>query len=410
MSLRSTPLDLWCARCLGEGAPLAGRAALEAFQKERLRALVARAAQDSPLYASRLRGREGAPLEELPFTYPSDLAGREGDFLTVSQSEVARIVTLATSGSTGPPKRLCFTYADLAATREFFRVGLTAFTPPGSRVTVLFRGDRPGSVGALLREALGELGCAVEVGGVGEDPRKTAARIDAFNPRVVVGMPEALLRVARVACHVPEAVLASGDMFPPALRRRIARLWPGEIFDHYGLTEVGWGMALECGAHEGGHLREGEVLTEVVSPGGHPVPSGSWGEVVITTLTRPTFPLIRYRTGDEGRLIPGPCPCGSPLRRLEVRGRLGTAEAPGLYDVAEILWGVRDIRDFRVGREGPPRRGRRVIEVEGEGPPPEDRIRKALAPLREEWSGAELRLTSLPFSGPRPPKRGWEAF
>ena len=409
MTPAPTPLDRWCARKLGIEGALEGRAALEAFQRDRLRALVARAARGSPFYAPRLRGREGAPLEELPFTYPSDLAGREGEFLTVSQSEVARIVTLTTSGSTASPKRLCFTDADLAATREFFRVGLTAFTPPGSRVTVLFRGDRPGSVGALLREALGELGCAVEVGGVGEDPRKTAARIDAFNPRVVVGMPEALLRVARVACHVPEAVLASGDMFPPALRRRIARLWPGEIFDHYGLTEVGWGMALECGAHEGGHLREGEVLTEVVSPGGHPVPSGSWGEVVITTLTRPTFPLIRYRTGDEGRLIPGPCPCGSPLRRLEVRGRLGTAEAPGLYDVAEILWGVRDIRDFRVGREGPSRRVVLELEMEQGGVLPEE-IRSALSLLKGEWSEAEIRPVPGPRPEPRPLKRGWETF
>ena len=409
MTPAPTPLDRWCARKLGIEGALEGRAALEAFQRERLRALVARAARDSSFYAPRLRGREGAPLEELPFTHPSDLAGREGDFLTVSQSEVARIVTLTTSGSTASPKRLCFTDVDLAATREFFRVGLTAFTPPGSRVAVLFRGERPGSVGAVLREALGELACEAEVGGMREDPRKTAARIDAFRPRVVVGMPEELLRVARVAHHVPEAILTSGDMLPPALRRRIAAHWPGEIFDHYGLTEVGWGLALECGAHEGGHLREGEILTEVVSPEGHPEPPGSWGEVVITTLTRPTFPLIRYRTGDEGRLIPGPCPCGSPLRRLEVRGRLGTAEAPGLYDVAEILWGVRDIRDFRVGREGPSRRVVLELEMEQGGVLPEE-IRSALSLLKGEWSEAEIRPVPGPRPEPRPLKRGWETF
>lgn len=403
-----TPLEGAYAPALGGSGVLKDRSALEELQETRRRALVRRAAHASPFYALRLRGKEDLPQEELPFTLPSDLAGREGAFLTVSQSEVARIVTLATSGSTGPPKSICFTGADLAATREFFRVGLTTFTPPGSRVAVLFAGERSGSVGALLRDAVAAGGGIAEVLGTGEDPRQSAARLDAFRPHVVVGIPEELLRVARAARHVPDAVLASGDMLPPALRRRIADRWPGELYAHYGLTEAGWGVALECDAHEGAHLREWDLLTEIVSPEGYPVAHGQWGEVVLTTLTRPTFPLIRYRTGDEGRLLPGVCPCGSLLRRLEVRGRLGTAEAPGLYDAAEILWSVPELEDFRVGFGESFRNVVLELTPQVGDAIPEDRLRRALGALGSPWGDVVLRTVSGPSPVLRRPKRGWE--
>ena len=87
---------------------------------------------------------------------------------------------------------------------------------------------------------------------------------------------------------------------------------------------MGLGGGVECAAHAGLHLREADLLFEVVDPlTGAPLPVGSEGEIVFTTLTREAMPLIRYRTGDSGSFIAEPCPCGSALRLLAtVRERL----------------------------------------------------------------------------------------
>ena len=83
------------------------------------------------------------------------------------------------------------------------------------------------------------------------------------------------------------------------------------------MAETGYGVAVECARHEGMHIREADLLMEVVDGEGKGLDDGEWGEIVVTTLTRRALPLIRYRTGDEGRILPGPCPCGSVLRRLK---------------------------------------------------------------------------------------------
>ena len=122
--------------------------------------------------------------------------------------------------------------------------------------------------------------------------------------------------------HKPDFVLLSADMAPFSIRQRIEKLWECTTFNHYGLTETGWGCAVECRAGQGCHIRELDVYVEIVDENGQTLQDGKWGEIVVTTLGRTSFPLIRYRTGDEGRMLPGICPCGSPLKRIEVLGRL----------------------------------------------------------------------------------------
>ena len=97
--------------------------------------------------------------------------------------------------------------------------------------------------------------------------------------------------------------------------------WGCRVYNHYGMTEMGLGGD-QCSAREGYHLREADLLFEIVDPAGRQVRM-EYGEVVFSTLTRKGMPLIRYRTGDVSRFLPGPCRCGSVLRRMErVSGRL----------------------------------------------------------------------------------------
>ena len=141
------------------------------------------------------------------------------------------------------------------------------------------------------------------------------------------------------------------------------RSWGCPVFEHYGMTEMGLGGGVQCSAHKGYHLREADLLFEIIDPRtGQPVPDGETGEVVFTTLTRKAMPLIRYRTGDLARFIPGPCPCGTLLKRLDrIQGRLTGAvvldkgHQLSIPDLDDVVFSVRGILDYQAevyGKEG----------------------------------------------------------
>ena len=103
------------------------------------------------------------------------------------------------------------------------------------------------------------------------------------------------------------------------MRQRIANELGVELYDIYGLTEVyGPGIGISCPHACGMHMWDDYIYFEIVDPKtGIPVPDGEIGEIVITTLKKQGAPLIRYRTHDLSRVIPGDCPCGSPYPRID---------------------------------------------------------------------------------------------
>ena len=119
-------------------------------QKYLLNRIIEHASLYSPFYRDRLGNIKDVRFSEFPFTFPSDLAESGLRFLTVSQSEIRRIVTLSTSGTSAPPKRIFFTEKDLKATEDFFMYGMTTFTPPGGKVAVFMEGPSPDSIGEIL--------------------------------------------------------------------------------------------------------------------------------------------------------------------------------------------------------------------------------------------------------------------
>jgi phenylacetate-CoA ligase len=355
--LAKNPLDGWIATRLN------GVSLLD-YQMARLVETVAWAKQKSPFYRRLLADVDErtlttpAALQRLPFTTADDLRRNDPPLLCVSQSDISHVVTLETSGTSGPPKRLFFTPEDQEATTEFFRHGMSVFTHSGDRVAILFPGERPGSVGDLLAESLRRMGATPIVAGWPQDPAATAALLQRERPDVVAGAPVAVLAVAR---HCPslrvKSVLLSSDHVAASLRNGVTDSWNCEVFEHYGMTEMGLGGGVDCGAHAGYHMREHELLVEVVAPdGGAPMAPGDFGEVVFTTLTRRGMPLIRYRTGDISRIVPGACACGSPLLRLErIHGRIGGGIG-GLTMAAldEALFASPEVIDFSARyRPGP---------------------------------------------------------
>ena len=330
-----TPLEPWIRARIGlaESEPFL-RSALERYQLRKLRETIAHARASSSFYRQQLSDcavpGSLVDLARLPFTHPADLQKDERRFLCVSPREIERIVTLHTSGTTDSPKRLHFTADDLERTVDFFHHGMATMVQPGDKVLILMPGELPGSVGDLLVKGLARFNVEGIAHGLVRDAGQVLNDVMTMKVNCLVGIPVHLLALARhpAASTVPvghlRSVLLSADYVPEAIVHEISNVWGAAVFNHYGMTEMGLGGAVECDQRCGYHVREADLLLEIVDPvGGARLPDGEVGEIVFTTLTRKGMPLIRYRTGDLARFLPDPCPCGSVLPRLErVTGRL----------------------------------------------------------------------------------------
>lgn len=357
--MRITPLDAWIAGRIGGGSPVT-RPELERYQLHRLNDTLALVTDKSPFYRSRLPDAVGTldDVANLPFTTADDLRAGPMRFVCGSQGRIDRVVTLDTSGTTGKPKRVAFTAADQELTVDFFAVGMSTFTRPGDQVAILLPGDTPGSVGDLLGTALVRLGATPLQHGPVCDAAASRQQLIDDRANVAVGIPTHLLAMARhPGPPLPlRAVLVSTDHLPDAITRAVETAWGCTVYDHYGMTEMGLGGGVECEARSGYHLREADMIFEVIDPvTGERVADGERGEVVFTTITRTGMPLIRYRTGDISRVIPGTCRCGSEVRRLRrVRGRLdGRVEIGGhsltMPELDDVLFAHDSIVGFDAG-------------------------------------------------------------
>ena len=361
-----TPLEPWIRTRIGQAEtdPLT-RPALESYQIGKLRETIALAREASPFYRHQLAGSAAVhsleDLARLPFTHPADLQEDERRFLCVSPREIERVVTLQTSGTTAVPKRLHFTSNDLERTVDFFHHGMATMVQPGDRVLILMPGELPGSVGDLLVKGLARLNVEGIVHGLVRDTEAVLDEIMRREVNCLVGIPVQLLAVARhsAASKIPagqlRSVLLSADYVPTAIVQEISRVWGVSVFNHYGMTEMGLGGGVECAHLCGYHLREADLLVEIVDPvSGEPLPDGVAGEVVFTTLTRQGMPLIRYRTGDLSRFLPEPCPCGTVLRRLDrVSGRMagtvhwGVDHRLNIADLDEVLFPLPFVLNYQ---------------------------------------------------------------
>lgn len=428
-----TPLEPWIAGKIGRpGQPLR-RADLEAYQLDRLRATLDLARAHSPFYRRHLAAAPAtleavADLARLPFTTAADLRAQPLQFLSVSQDEIERVVTLVTSGTTGAPKRLFFTRADQELTIDFFRAGMSTFTTPGDRVLILLPGETPGSVGDLLAAALRRLGAEPIQHGPVRDPTHTLTVAAETGANVMVGVPTHVLRLVRQAPPAGprlkiKSVLLTTDHVPQAIVRAVEAAWGGRVYNHYGMTEMGLGGGVDCALRRGLHLREADMLFEIVDPAtGEPLPDGQLGEVVFTTLTRGGMPLIRYRTGDLGRFLSGECPCGTRLRtlahittRLNGHIDLGGSAVLTMPALDEALFDVDGVLNFAVTvrRGAQPAKIAVAVQLREVGPHTQAALTavvESLASLRIALSLGTLGAVSViattePVTGPGMAKR-----
>lgn len=341
-----------------EGMTRFARADIEQMQLNKLNALLAREKERGGFYRDLPDHLDSlSDLAALPFTTDEDLAHNGPGLLLFSQAEIQRVLSDATSGTTGAAKRVFYTEADCEHTVELFMAGLGELVFPGSVTMICFPFSGPHGLGELIAEAIERLGARPLRLGVRLSYGEFAAVLEREKPDSFVGMPVQLLSLLRVCGRGSlRRALVSGDACPDAVLSGCEAILQSRLFPHYGSREMALGGAITCPAHAGMHLRENHVIAEIVDAQGRPLPPGETGELVITTIGMEAMPLIRYRTGDYTRVNPGRCPCGSEVLRLDTVRRKETAELAALD---EALFSLPFVADYRAER----RNGRLRLQI-----------------------------------------------
>ncbi|MFE9696166.1 phenylacetate--CoA ligase PaaK [Streptomyces sp. NPDC006270] len=319
-----------------DAAERLGRGELEALQLERLRATLRHAYENVPFYRDAfdragLRAddcRTLADLARFPFTVKADLRDNYPfGMFAVPEHEVRRIH--ASSGTTGRPTVVGYSERDLDTWADVVARSIRAAGGrPGHKVHVAYGyGLFTGGLGAHYGAE--RLGCTVIPASGGMTARQVRL-IQDFRPEIIMITPSYMLTLLdefeRQGVDPRATSLRVGifgaEPWTEAMRREIEDRFAIDAVDIYGLSEVmGPGVAQECvETKDGLHIWEDHFYPEVVDPfTGEVLPDGEEGELVFTSLTKEAMPVIRYRTRDLTRLLPG---TARTFRRMEkVTGR-----------------------------------------------------------------------------------------
>ncbi|MBF2760701.1 MAG: AMP-binding protein [Ectothiorhodospiraceae bacterium AqS1] len=309
---------------------------LRTLQDKRLKRALHYAFENSPFYKKRFAEAKVHPddlaeLDDLalfPFTEKEDL--RRNYPLGMLATEPSRIVRLhSSSGTTGKPTIMAYTQGDIDRWADLIVRSLRAAgVRPGDMVHNSYGyGLFTGGLG--VHDGIEKLGaCVVPMGG-GQTAKQITLITD-LKPKAIMITPSYLLNIMetlREAGQEPkelslEVAILGAEPWSAAMRREIEEAFDMHALDIYGLSEVmGPGVGCECvETKDGSHLWEDHFYPEIIDPDtGKVLPDGEMGELVFTTLTKEAMPLVRYRTRDITRLLPG---SARPMRRIErIAGR-----------------------------------------------------------------------------------------
>ena len=266
---------------------------------------------------------------KLPFSEKKDLRDAYPlGLMTAPEEEIVRIHS--SSGTTGKPVIIPYTAKDVDDWGEMFKrcyevAGITnkdrIHITPGYGLWTAGIGFQNGC------EKLGAM--AIPMGPGNTD--KQLEMMQSLKSTVLCSTSSyALLLTEEIEkrgikdkIHLKKGVIGS-ERWSEKMRQRISEGLGIELYDIYGLTEIyGPGIGINCEHNTGMHIWDDYIYLEIIDPNtGEPVPDGEQGEIVITTLVKEGAPLIRYRTHDLSRIIPGTCPCGRSYPRIDViKGR-----------------------------------------------------------------------------------------
>ena len=347
-----------------------------------------RQAMCSPYYGDLYRKKNLSPdsvsyiedIRKLPFTTKQDLRDNfPYGFLTVSKDDVARLHS--TSGTTGNPTVIFHNRHDLSSWANLVARSLYSTGIRRSDVFQNICGYGLFTGGLGFQYGAEHLGCLTIPAGAGNSLRQIKLMRD-YGTTTIHAIPSYLGRLYDVFQSEGLSPQDDTDLrifvigaepHTEEQRRRIEQMYGVKAFNSYGLTEMnGPGVAFECSEQTGLHIWEDAYLIEIINPDTYePVKDGEIGELVLTTLDRQAMPLIRYRTRDLTRIIPGQCTCGRTHRRLDrITGRTddmfiikGCNVFP--MQIEGILMRIPEVgADYRITLEEINENDEMIIEVE----------------------------------------------
>ncbi len=315
-----------------------GQAKLKKMQLAALQKTIRRA-QKSPYYEKLFKEnklnakivKSVSDIQKFPFTTKDDL--REHwpyGFVAVPKEKLVRMHS--SSGTTGRATVVFHTIRDIAIwsnllARCMYMAGMRQSDVFQNMMTYgLFTGGLGFHYGAE------KIGALIIPAGAGNSKRQIQLMRD-FETTVVHVIPSYALHLSTVFADLKldprqdtkvKIAFLGAEPHTEKMRKKIEEIYGYKAFNSYGLSEMnGPGVAFECPEQNGMHIWEDSFLVEIVDPKTlQPVADGEEGELVLTSLQREGMPLIRYRTKDLTRIIPGRCPCGRTHRRIErIKGR-----------------------------------------------------------------------------------------
>jgi phenylacetate-CoA ligase len=315
-----------------------GREEMRALQSERLKQLVNRVYANVEFYRKRMDEMGVKPSDiqsiddivKLPFTYKTDLRDHYPfNLFAVPMKEIVRVH--ASSGTTGKPTTVGYTKNDIENWREVLARCLTMAGISSDDVMQISYGYGLFTGGLGVHYGAETVGCAV-IPISGGNTRRQLQLMSDFGSTVLACTPS-------YALHLADALAENGyslaDMklkigvfgaepWTENMRLELEKKWGIKAYDIYGLSEImGPGVANDCQAHAGLHIQEDHFFAEIVHPDTkQPLPDGTEGELVFTTLTKEGIPLLRYNTRDLSTLNREKCECGrTTVRMKKITGR-----------------------------------------------------------------------------------------
>lgn len=263
-------------------------------------------------------------FENLPFSEKNDL--REAyplGLMTAPEKDIVRIHS--SSGTTGLPVIIPYTAKDVADWSIMFARCLEMAGISKTDRVQITPAYGLWTAGIGFQAGVERLGAMAIPMGAGNTDKQLQMMIDLKSTVLCSTSSYALLlaeeihkRGLRDQIHLKKGIIGS-ERWSDKMRSNIRDMLGIELYDIYGLTEIyGPGIGINCSHNCGMHYWDDYLYFEIIDPKtGKQVPDGEVGEIVITTLVKEGAPLIRYRTHDLSRIIPGKCPCGSPYPRID---------------------------------------------------------------------------------------------
>lgn len=349
------------------------RADIKTYQLYRIKRMVEFASQKSSFYKKHYANLKGIQslkdIADIPLTDADDLRYQPYEMLCIGMNDIATTFSHATTGTTtGKPKRIFFALSDAdLIVNSMEAVMQTVLEGKGcdSKVHILLPNNGGAlSIAGLIAQSVEKMGGYPVIGQCFVSTEEQIKAIKETKPDMIMGSAFRIWRMTQEARNYHDLaaigvkkIFITSEYLSVPMRRYMEDFWQAKVYHHYGMSEPGFVIGIECEQHEGFHFNESDLYFEVIDPDtGQVIENEGEGELVLTTLNRAAMPLIRYRTGDIARLIRRPCRCGASTlirigklpRRYALEVFIGANKKifSSLFD--EALHIIPELVDYRI--------------------------------------------------------------